>query len=363
MKAGCPESMKFKRTARRLRPLLAGALELIDVSTVLAGLLERLWQAAAKDAPRGDIGKFTDEEIAEAVGWLGAAEALLEILIAEGWLDRSTEHRLLIHDWPEHAPNWVKGNIERKGGWAALDAAPEGNPNDRPKGGPKGPPKAGVGTGLRGTPPSQAMPNHSKSSPSSPPPIAGWGEVEEELLSVGLVTAPELTQAVAAHGCSPDEARSVLEHWRRSRPAWEPGGLAQRLRTLRPNQDPADSNLWPPKSEQAAAAEKSAKRDADAAAARERREADRHSKQLAAGVADRLEVAHGAELDKILRSADRWSLFVKAHGDEATARVEMKRFPDGKLSAAARVPLLEALAAGKLRKPLPSRRANAIGVA
>jgi hypothetical protein len=358
MKVGCPESMKFKRTARRLRPLLGSALGLVDVSTVLAGLLERLWQATAKDAPRGDIGRFTDDEIAEAVGWLGDAASLLAVLIDEGWLDRSSTHRLLVHDWPDHAPNWVRGNIKHKGGWATPAVDPNGGPDSGPMGDPKdGPrdgPKDSGAMGERATPPSQAKPTHSKPSPSSSAAIAAeWSEVEEELIREELATAPELLRSAREHGCSPLDVRRVLAHWRNASPAWELGGLAKRLGNLRPNQDPATENLWPPRSKRAAAAENSARREAVAAAARDRREADDDAKQLARREADRLEEAHGTQLDEILAGPldEIKRLFAAAFATPNAARLAMRNLPRGVRGTPARVELLIPLDRGAFKRP------------
>jgi hypothetical protein len=57
--------------------------------------------------------------IAEMVGWNGSAEILISALVDSHWLDRHSEHRLVVHDWHDHAPNFIKGNVHRLGGFVS----------------------------------------------------------------------------------------------------------------------------------------------------------------------------------------------------------------------------------------------------
>lgn len=109
-----PNSGKFRRLVRKLRPLVGNVP--IALETIATGLLERLWHVAISDAIRGNVGKFDNEELAELIGWHGDANALIELLADERWLDRCEVHRLLIHDWADHAPRHVKANAARQGG-------------------------------------------------------------------------------------------------------------------------------------------------------------------------------------------------------------------------------------------------------
>jgi hypothetical protein len=115
MKAGTQDAIKFKKLMRRLqisRPLCTG-------------LLEELWHFTAKDAPRGDIGKYSNEDIATAVGWEGDHDEFVNALIEYGWLDTSDEFRLVVHKWSKHAPNYVKGNVV-KSKQTFADEPPQG---------------------------------------------------------------------------------------------------------------------------------------------------------------------------------------------------------------------------------------------
>jgi hypothetical protein len=77
------------------------------------GMLELLWHTTAKQAPQGDIGKLSDEDIALALDYAGDESALIEALIVTGWLDRHEEHRLLVHDWHEHADDATRLKLKR----------------------------------------------------------------------------------------------------------------------------------------------------------------------------------------------------------------------------------------------------------
>ncbi len=105
MKLGTPRHPKFIA--------LMKALGLTRIQTI--GLLELLWAFTIEFAPDGAIGKFPDAVLADAVEWEGDPHALIEALTAERsrWLDRCEVHRLLIHHWPEHAPDYLKKPAQR----------------------------------------------------------------------------------------------------------------------------------------------------------------------------------------------------------------------------------------------------------
>ncbi len=111
MKHNTPQNWKFKKLVRSLRAIVDSRF--VSIDCIATGLLERLWHAAIVSAPAGDIGKLDDEVIAELAGWLGEPEALIEMLIHAGFLDRSDQHRLVVHDWEDHCPAFVKGNLAK----------------------------------------------------------------------------------------------------------------------------------------------------------------------------------------------------------------------------------------------------------
>jgi hypothetical protein len=77
------------------------------------GILELIWHFTAQFAPAGDIGRWTDVQIAEAVYWQGEATVLVEALVSAGWLDSHREHRLVVHDWWEHSEDSLHKRLAR----------------------------------------------------------------------------------------------------------------------------------------------------------------------------------------------------------------------------------------------------------
>jgi hypothetical protein len=82
-----------------------------------------LWQATAKNCPLGDLGKFSNEEIAIMCDWEGDSDELVVSLFETGWIDLHEEHRLVVHDWHKHAPKFIKGVAARSGGFLSEENA------------------------------------------------------------------------------------------------------------------------------------------------------------------------------------------------------------------------------------------------
>lgn len=110
MKNKTPELLKFKRLHRRLG---------FRTRRETIGLLEALWIFAQNNARAGDVGRYTDDELAAELEWSGSPAELVAALVETGWLDRCLERRLLIHDWADHSPNWLKGVVAKMGGFPA----------------------------------------------------------------------------------------------------------------------------------------------------------------------------------------------------------------------------------------------------
>jgi len=112
MKRGTPDHPKTKHL-----------IQLLGIARYEAvGILESLWHFAANYAKRGDIGKWSNREIAAALDWRGDPEALIEALTEAHWLDPSDEFRLTIHDWPDHADQTVQRCEEvKKLGYASKN--------------------------------------------------------------------------------------------------------------------------------------------------------------------------------------------------------------------------------------------------
>lgn len=109
MKHSTPDGIKFKKLQRRLK--------LPRYATV--GILESLWIATIKNAPAGDIGRFDNETIAIECDWDRDADELVDALTDCGWLDKCDKNRLVVHDWHDHAPYFVRGVVSKKGGFCS----------------------------------------------------------------------------------------------------------------------------------------------------------------------------------------------------------------------------------------------------
>lgn len=75
------------------------------------GIMESLWHLTARECPRGNIGKLSDEDIALGIDWDGEPSILIAALLSSGWLDPT--ERLGVHDWHEHADDAVQSRIAR----------------------------------------------------------------------------------------------------------------------------------------------------------------------------------------------------------------------------------------------------------
>jgi hypothetical protein len=79
------------------------------------GLLESLWHLAAKEAPQGDIGKLSNEDIALGLDWNGDADELVASLVQSRWLDEQDGARLVVHDWHIHCEDTIDVRLARNG--------------------------------------------------------------------------------------------------------------------------------------------------------------------------------------------------------------------------------------------------------
>lgn len=105
MKAGTHNHVKTKRLKRLLGIPLYQAV----------GILETLWLLCTDCCDEGNIGKFTDEEIADYLEWDGSDSfALVQALLNSGWLDRCDVNRYVIHDWLEHCPQYIKDRLRMR---------------------------------------------------------------------------------------------------------------------------------------------------------------------------------------------------------------------------------------------------------
>jgi hypothetical protein len=64
-----------------------------------------------KFAPRGNVGKFFNQEIEDWIEWNGEEGKLVEALISTGWIDVCDGYRLVVHDWRKHADDTTKKEL------------------------------------------------------------------------------------------------------------------------------------------------------------------------------------------------------------------------------------------------------------
>lgn len=88
----------------------------LDCSLATAiGHVTLLINWVADFAIRGDVGKWPDGAIARGCGFTVAdttvATTVVTAFVDAGWLDRHDEHRLILHDWPDHAERWVRAKL------------------------------------------------------------------------------------------------------------------------------------------------------------------------------------------------------------------------------------------------------------
>jgi hypothetical protein len=104
----------MKRTAMQHTKLkrLVRALKVPQYAAV--GILESLWHLTAREAPEGNIGKLSNEDIAAWMDWQGESDELISALVTAGWLDESEATRLEVHDWMEHADDTTKKALARQ---------------------------------------------------------------------------------------------------------------------------------------------------------------------------------------------------------------------------------------------------------
>lgn len=115
MKRGTPTHLKTSRVGRRLGLPKYGAV----------GVLECLWHLTAENALAGNIGRHANEEIAIAVDWESEPDDLISALVECGWLDEHPEHRLLVHDWPQHCEDGVHLELARAREYFADGSEPK----------------------------------------------------------------------------------------------------------------------------------------------------------------------------------------------------------------------------------------------
>lgn len=234
MKAGTTELLKFKKLCMRLNLRQWEAV----------GILESLWMITAKNAPQGDIGKFSNDDIAIALDWSGDAEQLVSALVDCGWIDRDDDFRLLIHGWSEHCPTYIKGNNAKHGKMFADKVAKQAA-KQLAKEPPKQPPKESANSNVL---PSQVNPSQTNPPPPTPSGQDVGNKTDEEaavelLISAGVQFAVQAIRPAFANGATLQDIEQIVEFYNSRPGAYDPNAL-QRKVTNFCRTEPIDKG-WP----------------------------------------------------------------------------------------------------------------------
>lgn len=245
MKREAPNKLKFKQLQRALTLPLWQAV----------GLLETIWHITAINRPDGDIGYMTNVQIAALVEYSGDADQMVEALVDAKWLDRDHEFRLVIHDWSDHVPTYLKGAY-RKNGKLFCDEAIR----KRKTAAKQAQEQADRVTKTAAKHP---LPNQTKPNLTSPPPVSPksaakqieeegvdvlsldeeWDSLDCQLRRRGMGDAANALNGARSAGCTPPEVGLMLAHWEAYPKAWGIGLLYARIMRLRPGDDPTVG--WP----------------------------------------------------------------------------------------------------------------------
>lgn len=242
-------------------PKMARLIRLLDIERWgAAGLLESIWQFTAKYAIQGDIGRWSNQEIADGIGWSGrhgTPDEMISALIESRWLDCCRKHRLVVHDWAEHCDDSVRKTMKNRN-LSFLFPEMDGTFPENSGKVAKEKTEGMASTFGMGGLPSLSFPSLSSPSPSSPD-RAGNGEGEEgdstngkpeaALIAYlrnqpfGLTEAARAVAAAVDHGCTIEQIQAVADFWRANRPRWNQGQLCRRIEKALPTDEPTAA--WP----------------------------------------------------------------------------------------------------------------------
>lgn len=107
----------MKRSAWE-HPKFDRLMEILGISYHEAvGIMECIWHCTSLFAPQGNLGEILNDKQILAKSRINKYKPnrIINALVEAGFLDRDENCRLLVHDWHEHAPDWVKKKLKRQG--------------------------------------------------------------------------------------------------------------------------------------------------------------------------------------------------------------------------------------------------------
>ncbi len=79
------------------------------------GVMEAVWHVAAEQAPRGDVGRLSNQDLCDEAYLEGNADEIVAALVEAGVLEEHSAFRLVVHGWSEHADRAVRHKLSRAG--------------------------------------------------------------------------------------------------------------------------------------------------------------------------------------------------------------------------------------------------------
>ncbi len=213
------------------------------------GVLESLWIFTLHNARDGNLSRFSALELAAWIDFDGDPDALIEALVQTGWLDRSEAGELWIHDWQEHAPNWLKGVAARQPG-----PPPSTEPSAAPSPPPSSEPSAAPGVEPAPLPPNQTKPNPTKQNHRHPQTPSGqdggggglldtWDRIEQQLAELKVIRIAPALAAAKKHKLTPHDVATIVRVYDEHPGRWGPAALSWRIENGVAAQSPAEG--WP----------------------------------------------------------------------------------------------------------------------
>ena len=89
------------------------------------GVIEELRMLAISTAPGGDIGRYSNEELAIHLGWAGDPDALFDALVECDVLDEHPTHRLIMRGWADIVPDFIHKRLAKAGKLFADETKPK----------------------------------------------------------------------------------------------------------------------------------------------------------------------------------------------------------------------------------------------
>lgn len=106
----------MKREAFDHPKLKLCAAELGIRMATMRGIIESLWLVASINWPRGDVGRWSNRQIAAAIDTEVDPDELMRALVNNGLLDEipAEDGRLYVHDWHEHCDRHVNVRLLKR---------------------------------------------------------------------------------------------------------------------------------------------------------------------------------------------------------------------------------------------------------